>query len=258
MWRSILTFRFSQTRSLSPTKILRAIYWLIQRKFSLLPQVTHPIDHDLVAYADDTNFNKYFYYFSNCTTIVVCDENHEAVQIFLDAFKHFYYFKHEIKLIHYKDLNISENEFWARRDAFNKFKSTKHREWQYAQIKIKRCPTETITTSVIKSEIFEDREGDRKYRGLPSQLYNDLYKFVLSTPHVYDLGDTRKPVSSEVFIEKLTILYNSKFYIGSACGWTRWGMNVGTPTLILFYGNRLRLLARNFPETAHAVLHHVF
>ena len=216
--------------------------------------IARNVDSSKVAYMNCDMFNNAFYVFSNCSTIVVCDQNINQYKIFLHAFQHFYLHKHDIEIIHYKDLGLGDREFK------NLVKQTDEEKIHYslAPVKLARQPTSIITTSLIQSRVFESYNADTKYRGLPKEHYSTVKNSLMMMPEAYDLGNTRDIRSKDQFLTKLSILYNCKFYIGSACGWARWGMNMGIPTITTFYANRINKLIAVDKSTANKMLKHVF
>ena len=209
---------------------------------------------DKVAYCSGDMFNWAFQYFSNYLTVVVGESNIKQYKTYLEVFNRLYENKHPIKILHYKEFGISHLEFKIREQKTNKEKQ----RLKCAALKISRTPTDIITTSHIEAKLFENILSDVKYRGLPPELYGEVKNSLQLIPNVYDLGDTHNIQDADVLEDKLLKLYNSKFYIGAACGWSRWGMVVGTPTIITLYGNRLNILKFLDPTTIKNLFRHIF
>lgn len=208
-----------------------------------------------VAYDSKDMFNWAFIFFSYYSTVVVQENNIDKYKILLEVHKRVYKNTQTVKVLHYKEFGISYLEFKAR-----EFKTEKEKLGlkKNVPLKISRAPTDIITTSHIQAKLFENILSDVKYRGLPPELYGEVKNSLQLIPNVYDLGDTHDIQDADVLEDKLLKLYNSKFYIGAACGWSRWGMVVGTPTIITLYGNRLNKLKFLDPTTIKNLFRHIF
>ena len=212
----------------------------------------HAGSHQSISIMKYWEFFNYMSYHGSECTLILGDRlpyNLPKIEHIFKSYQHF--FSTSIKFPKIRTVNKSIWEPLSN-DTQNNFKVFKAWSWENWDKRDDIWPLKLpkvknpkyISTSIVKT-----RDGKYfRHRDIPAEYVDELINILTLNNNVINLGDSRGFESAEELIDKIEIIRNSKFYIGSEVSWKDIAKIFGVYTIRILPGTTLPPLDNSISE----------